>query len=259
MQDIAAALQVSIGLLLRRMRQAPRWRAHPAGELGTGPARPQRPGHPGRAGQGRTDQPAVDGRDARRTRGSAAWSGGSRIRRTAGGWSCRSPTPACELLRNRRSARTEQMAAGPVGRVHRPPNSGNWLRPHRCSSDWRRASDGGCRLARTGRRPLQVGRAVEHDRRRLHVRARRVDRHHRAARHLPRHPSRSAGARQRLLPAVDDHGIPAGAGRARGHPRPPRRHVRPGQDLQRGLRGVHRRLDPAVVRSRSSAATARSG
>ena len=56
----------------------------------------------------------------------------------------------------------------------------------------------------------------------------------------------SAG--QHHLPAVDDHGLPAGAGRARREPGAARRHVRPGPDVQPGLRGVHRRVDPAVVR-----------
>ena len=56
----------------------------------------------------------------------------------------------------------------------------------------------------------------------------------------------SAGQHQ--LPAVDDHGLPPGAGGTRGQPRPAGRHVRPGQDVQRGLRGVHRRVGPAVVR-----------
>ena len=52
--------------------------------------------------------------------------------------------------------------------------------------------------------------------------------HHRAAGDLPRHPPRPARPGQRRLPAVDDHGVPAGPGGARGHARPARRHVRPG-------------------------------
>ncbi len=41
--------------------------------------------------------------------------------------------------------------------------------------------------------------------------------HHRAAGDLPRHPPRSARAGQHQLPAVDDHGLPAGPGGAGGH------------------------------------------
>ena len=64
--------------------------------------------------------------------------------------------------------------------------------------------------------------------RRVHVGARRLDRHHLAAGDLPRHPPRPAGPGQHQLPAVDDHGLPAGPGGAGGHARPARRHVRPG-------------------------------
>ena len=102
--------------------------------------------------------------------------------------------------------------------------------------------------ARPPGRPLQVGRAGEHHRGHVHGDARRVDRHHRAAGHLPRHPPGPAGAGQHQLPAVDDHGLPARPGGARGDRRPPRRHVRPGPDLQLRLRRLHGRLDPAVVR-----------
>ena len=63
--------------------------------------------------------------------------------------------------------------------------------------------------------------------------------HHLAAGDLPRHPPRPAGAGQHRLPAVDDHGLPAGAGGAGGHARPARRHVRPGAHLQPRLRGLH--------------------
>ena len=93
-----------------------------------------------------------------------------------------------------------------------------------------------------------MGGAGEHDRRHVHGHPRRIDRHHRAASDLPGHPPGSAGARQHQLPAMDDHGVPAGPGRPRGHPRPPRRHLRPRQDLQRGVRGLHGGLGPAVVR-----------
>ncbi len=94
-----------------------------------------------------------------------------------------------------------------------------------------------------------MGRAVEHDDGGVHVGARRLDCDHRAAGDLPRHQPRSADGREHQLPALDDHGLPAGPGRARGDRRPARRHVRPGQDLQRRLRRVHSGVDPAVVRS----------
>ena len=246
MHDIAAALRVSIGLLLRRLRQV-----RPDDELtlpeSSALARLDRggPATPGALAKAGADQPAVHGGDARRAGGTrpgraASGPGG---RQAGGPVGHRAPAWRCCGTSATRGPSSWPRPCRPGSR---PPNSGSWLRPHRCSSDWRRASDGG--QAHHGR-PVQVGGAVEHDRRRVHVRARRVHRHHRAAGHLPRHPPRSAGAGQRRLPAVDDHGLPAGPGRARGHRRPSRRHVRPGQDLQRRLRGVHRGLDPAVVRS----------
>ena len=245
MHDIAAALRVSIGLLLRRLRQV-----RPDDELTV----------PESSALARLDRtgPATPGALAKVEQISPQSMGATIAALEARGLVERHADPAdgrrvvlsvtgagLELLRNKRGARTEQMAQA-LSAGFTAAELRQLLRPHRCSSDWRRASDGG--RADQGR-PVQVGGAVEHDRRRVHVRSRRLDRHHRAAGDLPRHPSRSAGAGQRRLPAVDDHGVPAGAGRARGHPRPPRRHVRPGQDLQRGLRGLHRRLDPAVVRS----------
>ena len=93
-----------------------------------------------------------------------------------------------------------------------------------------------------------MGGADEYHRRHVHVDPQWLDRHHRPAGHLPRHRAGSAGPGQHLLPAVDDHGIPARPGRAGGQPRPARRHVRPGEDLQRGLCRLHHRLDPALVR-----------
>ena len=83
----------------------------------------------------------------------------------------------------------------------------------------------------TRRRPAGHDRLLDH-----------VDRH---AGHLPRHPARPPGARQQLLPAVDDPGLPGRQQRAGGQPRPPRRHVRPGAHVQPRLRHLHRRLAAA--------------
>ena len=71
--EVAAALRVSIGLLLRRMRQV-----RPDGELSLPEMSaltrldPVRPGHVQRAGQGGADQPAVDGRHPGRAGGPRA-------------------------------------------------------------------------------------------------------------------------------------------------------------------------------------------
>ena len=97
---------------------------------------------------------------------------------------------------------------------------------------------------RQGRRPLPLGRSGQHHRGRVHVHARRLHRHHRPAGHLPGHPSRSFGPGQHRLSPVDDHGLPPGAGGHRGDLRAAGRHVRPGQDLQRRVRRVHRLVHP---------------
>ena len=72
--------------------------------------------------------------------------------------------------------------------------------------------------------------------------ARRLDHADRDAGHLPRHPPRPAGARQQLLPAVDDPRLPRRLERADRQPRPPRRHVRARADLQPRLPDLHGRL-----------------
>ena len=73
-----------------------------------------------------------------------------------------------------------------------------------------------------------------------------VDRPDRAPRHLPRHPSRPAAARQYELPAVDDDGLHGRHGGAGGDVRPDRRHVRPRAHVQPRPGRVHRLLDPAL-------------
>ena len=75
--------------------------------------------------------------------------------------------------------------------------------------------------------------------------ARRLDHADRDARHLPRHPPRPAGPGQQLLPALDDPRLPGRHQRADRQPRPARRHVRAGPDLQPRLRHLHRRLAAA--------------
>ena len=221
--------------------------AQPAGDVGPGPAGPHRPGHLQHAGQAGPDQPAVDGRDAGRAGSPRAGTAASRPRGRPAGRALadrgRAAGAAGQAQRPGRPA-----GAGPVERLHARGAPASSRRPPRCSSDWRRPSDGPAADGQP-RRPLPLGGPGQHDRGHVHGHTRRIHRHHRAAGHLPRHPPGPAGARQHQLPAVDDHGVPAGPGRARGQPRPPRRHVRPGQDLQRGLRGVHRGLDPALVRS----------
>ena len=68
---------------------------------------------------------------------------------------------------------------------------------------------------------------------------------HRPARHLPGHRDRPAPARQQLLPALDDPGLPRGDQRPGHHPGPHGRHLRPGPHLQPGLRPLHLLLPAA--------------
>ena len=229
-----------------------RRRADAAGEFRAGEAGSRRPDDVGRAGAAGADQPPVDGSDA-------AGAGSARSRRAG------SPIPrdgrravisvtdeGRQILRDRRNESTEQLAralsAGFTAAELAPAHGGR-------AADRATGADGLMPAAGTddsrgrSQRPVPVGRAVEYDRCRVHVRARRVDRDHRPARDLPRHPPGSAGdlatsvyllwmiMGYRLVQAV----LVVTA-------RPPRRHVRPGPDLQRRFRRVHRCLDPAVVR-----------
>ena len=102
-------------------------------------------------------------------------------------------------------------------------------------------------LSQHPRSELQVDRPVHHDARRPDRDDQLLDPADRPARHLPRAEDRPARARQLQLPAVADHGIPRGHGGPGRHLRPPRRHVRPGEDVQRRLRDLH-----ASSRSRSA-------
>ena len=90
-----------------------------------------------------------------------------------------------------------------------------------------------------------MDRALEHDPGGAAGDARRLDHADRDARHLPRHPPRSARPRQQLLPAVDDPRLPGRLQRADRQPRPARRHVRTRPHLQPRLRHLHRRLAAA--------------
>ena len=102
-----------------------------------------------------------------------------------------------------------------------------------------------------------MDRAVEHDPGDSARDARRLDHDHRDAGDLPRHPPRSAGAGEQLLPAVDDprlHDRRLGADR---QPRAARGHLRAGADLQPRVRDLHggvadpgRRLDDRSRRRR---------
>ena len=51
---------------------------------------------------------------------------------------------------------------------------------------------------------------------------------------------------EHLVLPLGVHGLHSGHGRTGGQPRPRRRHLRPGQDVQPGLRRLHGVLDPAL-------------
>ena len=111
---------------------------------------------------------------------------------------------------------------------------------------WCRGTGGVARADALAEARLQVGRALEHDARDADGDDQRLDPADRAARHLPRHRNRPARAGQHELSALADprlHGRDGGAAR---QPRPARRHLRPGADVQPRLRRLHRLLDPAL-------------
>ena len=135
--DIAAALRVSIGLLLRRLRQV-----RPDDELTL----------PESSALARLDRtgPATPGALAKVEQISPQSMGATLGALEARGLIERHPDPAdgrrvvLSVTERRPGGAAEQArradrAAGP--RPCRPgsrrPNSGNWRRPHRCSSDWR--------------------------------------------------------------------------------------------------------------------------
>ena len=106
---MAASLRVSVGMLRRRQRQAAPIRTDAAGELSPGPARALRPGHFWRARQVEQIRPQS--------------MGATLAALEARGLIARQPDPAdgrrvvlsvteagLELLRNKRGARTEQLA-----------------------------------------------------------------------------------------------------------------------------------------------------
>ena len=102
------------------------------------------------------------------------------------------------------------------------------------------------RAWRQARHPIQVHRADEHDARRLHGRAGQFDRHDLAARHLSWHPPQPTRARQLRVSALDPHGLRPRYRSARGHPGQDRRHLRPGENVQPRIRGVHGRVNRAL-------------
>ena len=91
----------------------------------------------------------------------------------------------------------------------------------------------------SARRPLQVGRPLQHHPRHAHVDDRHLDHADRPARRLSRHPPRPAAARQQLLPSLADPQLSGRHGRAGRQPRPPRRHLRPRTHVQPGLCPLH--------------------
>ena len=109
--QVAGALRVSVGLLVRRLRQAQVGGRADAAET-SALARLDRGGPTTAAALAklRADQPAVDGRDARRARGAQVSSSAAPTPTTAGAPWSRSRAPGLEVLRSRRNARTEMLA-----------------------------------------------------------------------------------------------------------------------------------------------------
>ena len=91
-----------------------------------------------------------------------------------------------------------------------------------------------------------MDRTLQHDARRPDRHDQRLDPADLAARHLQGHRHQPAAAEQHQLPAVADPRLPRRHRGARRQPRPARRHLRPGADVQPRLRRVHLLLDPAV-------------
>ena len=90
-----------------------------------------------------------------------------------------------------------------------------------------------------------MDRAVHHDARRADGGDRRLDRPHRAARHLPRYPPRPVAPVEHVLPVVDDPGLSHRHERVGREPGQTRRPLRPGAHVQPRLRRLHLLLAPA--------------
>ena len=118
--EVASALRVSIGLLLRRLRQV-----QADGELtlpeSSALARLDRGGPTTSGALAKLEQISPQSMGA--TLGGSrrvAWSSGVPTRETAGGSSCRCTEAGRQALRNRRNARTEQLAQALSGGFTRP-------------------------------------------------------------------------------------------------------------------------------------------
>ena len=184
-EQVAAALRLSIGLLRRRLRQAP-----VPGELTM----------PESSALARLDRggPATASALARQEQISPQSMGATLAALAARGLVERRPDPqdgrravmsvteaGRRLLHSRRSARTQQLArALSDGFTPAELRDADGGRPAARAAGAEHLM-AGCRDGRAEpdrRRPLPVGGPGQHDRRHVHGRARRVDRHHRAAR-----------------------------------------------------------------------------
>ncbi len=142
-----------------------------------------------------------------------------------------------------RPDRARRAGRGRAARRDRPRRRRLWLQRPLIAR-----SVGVAQFVESGRGPgwsLQVDRALQHDAGGAAGDARRLDHPDRDAGDLPRHPPRPAGPREQLLPALDDPRLPGRLQRPHRQPRAPRRHLRPGADLQPRLRHLHGRLAAA--------------
>ena len=146
-EALASELRIGVGLLVRRLRQAPT-----GGELtlpeSSALARLDRGGPATASALAKLEQisPQSMGATLAALEARGLVAAARPTPTTAGAWSCRSPTPAA-ALRDRRNARTEQLAAALAAELHAATSwSSCWPR-RRCSSDWPRASDAPARAA----------------------------------------------------------------------------------------------------------------
>ena len=253
--EVAGALRVAVGLVVRKLRQAlVRGRADPRRVLGAVA--------PERGGPATSSDLARDDRISPQSMGvtvAALLDRGlierDATRRTAGGSCCRSPRRGGANPRQaRRAHRADRRGAAATGSVTTSWPASSRRRPARAA--------GGEALmgARTRpRRRRQAGEPPKPDAYAWVALANTTAAIFMASldgsvviialpaifRGINLDPL-SRGQHQ--LPALDDHGLPPRSGGPRGQPGKARRHVRPGEDVQRGVRGVHDRLHPAVVR-----------
>ena len=197
----AAALRVSIGLLLRRLRQVHgRRRAHAARELRARPPRPRRSGDrrarwPGRSRSARSRWARRSARSRRAASSSAQPRPGRRPPRRVS-LTDAGPRRRCD---DRRNARIEQIArALSTGFTPEELRAAAAAAPllERLAQTSDGARTGG--TGGPGDAPSDRYKWMALSNTTLAVfmsAARRVDRHHRPARHLPRHPPRPARRR----------------------------------------------------------------